>query len=43
MCMRLPSSFQDHFASLTEPRSSHAPNQRYELLALLVIAVWAVI
>ena len=43
MCMRLPSSFQDHFASLTEPRSSHAPNQRHELLALLVIAVWAVI
>ena len=43
MCMRVPSSFQDHFASLTDPRSSHAPNQRHELLALLVMAVCAVI
>ena len=43
MCMRVPSSFQDHFASLTDPRSSHAPNQRHELLAILVIAVCAVI
>src|SRR5215468_5739007 len=42
MCMRVPSSFQDHFASLTDPQSSHAPNQRHALLALLVIAVCAV-
>ena len=43
MCMRVPSSFQDHFASLTDPRSSHAPNQRHALLAILVMAVWAVL
>jgi predicted transposase YbfD/YdcC len=43
MCMRVPSSFQEHFASLTEPRSAHAPNQRHALLAMLVIAVCAVI
>jgi predicted transposase YbfD/YdcC len=43
MCLRAPSSFQDHFASLTDPRSFHAPNQRHELLAILVIAVCAVI
>jgi len=41
--MRVPSSFQDPFASLTEPRSTHAPNQRHEWLAMLVIAVCAVI
>ena len=28
---------------LTNPRSAHAPNQRHELLAILVIAVCAVI
>lgn len=43
MCMRVPSSFQEHFASLTDPRSPHAPNQRHALLAILVIAVCAVI
>jgi predicted transposase YbfD/YdcC len=43
MCMRAPSSFQDHFASLTDPRSFHAPNQRHELIDILVIAVCAVI
>jgi len=43
MCMRMPSSFQDHFASLPDPRSLHAPNQRHELLDILVIAVCAVI
>ena len=43
MCMRVPSSFQEHFASLTDPRSTHAPNQRHALLAMLVIAVCAVI
>lgn len=43
MCMRTPSSFQDHFASLSDPRSCHAPNLRYELIDILVIAVCAVI
>ncbi len=43
MCMRVPSSFPDHFVSLTAPRSAHAPNQRHALLAILVIAVCAVI
>jgi len=43
MCMRAPSSFQDHFVSLTDPRSFHAPNQRHELIDILVIAVCAVI
>jgi predicted transposase YbfD/YdcC len=43
MCMRVPSSFQDHFASLSDPRSFHAPNQRHELIDILVIAVCAVI
>jgi len=43
MCMRTPSSFLEHFASLSDPRSFHAPNQRHELLDILVIAVCAVI
>src|SRR5262245_21966890 len=43
MCMRVPSSCQDHCAALTDPRSTHAPNQRHEWLAMLVIAVCAVI
>ena len=43
MCMRRPSSFLEHFASLSDPRSFHAPNQRHELLDILVIAVCAVI
>ncbi len=43
MCMRASSSFQDHFANLSDPRSFHAPNQRHELLDILVIAVCAVI
>ena len=43
MCMHAPSSFQDHFASLTDPRSFHAPNQRHELNDILVIAICAVI
>jgi predicted transposase YbfD/YdcC len=41
--MCVPSSFQDHFASLSDPRSFHAPNQRHELIDILVIAVCAVI
>ena len=43
MGMLAPSSFQDHFALLTDPRSSHAPNQRHQLIDILVIAVCAVI
>ncbi len=43
MGMLAPSSFQDHFASLSDPRSAHAPNQRHELIDILVIAVCAVI
>jgi len=41
--MRVSSSFQEHCASFTDPRASHAPNQRHEFLAILVIAVCAVI
>jgi predicted transposase YbfD/YdcC len=41
--MRAPSSFQAHFASLSDPRSFHAPNQRHELIDILVIAICAVI
>lgn len=43
MCMRVPSSLQEHCASLTDPRSSHAPNQRHVGLAMLVLAVCAVV
>src|SRR5262245_4197202 len=43
MGMLAPSSFQDHFAALSDPRSAHAPNQRHELIEILVIAVCAVI
>ncbi|PON11324.1 ISAs1 family transposase, partial [Candidatus Entotheonella serta] len=43
MCMRVPSSFQDHFASLSDPRSFRAPNLRHDLIDILVIAVCAVI
>ena len=43
MGMLAPSSFQDHFAALSDPRSAHAPNQRHELIDILVIAVCAVI
>ena len=37
------SSFQHHFASLSDPRSPHAPNQRHDLIDILFIAVCAVI
>jgi len=37
------SSFQDHFAALSDPRSPHAPNQRHDLIDILFIAVCAVI
>jgi predicted transposase YbfD/YdcC len=43
MGMLAPSSFQDHFAALTDPRFPNAPNQRYELIDILVIAVCEVI
>ena len=43
MGMLMPSSFQDHFASLTDPRCPHAPHQRHPLIDMLVIAVCAVI
>jgi hypothetical protein len=43
MCMRAPSSFPNHFASLSDPRSFHAPNQRHELIDTLVMAICAVI
>jgi hypothetical protein len=41
--MRVPSLFQDHFASLSDPHSFHAPNLRHDLIDILVIAVYAVI
>ena len=43
MGMRVPSSFQEHFATLTDPRCPHAPNSRHRLMDILVIAVCAVI
>jgi predicted transposase YbfD/YdcC len=41
--MRAPSSFQKHFATLSDPRSFHAPNLRHELLDILIISICAVI
>jgi predicted transposase YbfD/YdcC len=43
MGMRLPSSFQDNFVTLTDPRCPYAPNSRHLLMDILVIAVCAVI
>jgi hypothetical protein len=43
MGMLLPSSFHDHFATLTDPRCPHAPHSRHLLMDILVIAVCAVI
>jgi predicted transposase YbfD/YdcC len=43
MGMRSPSAFQDHFATLTDPRDPAAPNSRHLLMDILVIAVCAVI
>jgi len=41
---KLPaSSFQDYFATLTDPRCPNAPNGRHQLMDILVIAVCAVI
>jgi predicted transposase YbfD/YdcC len=38
-----PSAFQDHFATLTDPRCPAAPNSRHLLMDILIIAVCAVI
>ena len=43
MGMRVPSSFHEHFAVLTDPRCPYAPNSRHLLMDILVIAVCAVI
>src|SRR2546427_10008175 len=43
MGMRVPSSFHEHFAALTDPRCPLAPNSRHLLMDILVIAVCAVI
>ena len=43
MGMLAPSSLQEHFATLTDPRCPHAPNSRHLLMDILVIAVCAVI
>jgi predicted transposase YbfD/YdcC len=43
MGMRSPSAFQDHFATLTDPRHPAAPNSRHLLMDILIIAVCAVI
>jgi predicted transposase YbfD/YdcC len=43
MGMLAPSSFQDHFATLTDPRCPYAPNSRHLLMDILIIAVCAVI
>ena len=37
------SSFQDYFATLTDPRCPDAPNSRHQLRDILIIAVCAVI
>jgi predicted transposase YbfD/YdcC len=37
------SSFQDYFATLTDPRCPDAPNSRHQLMDMLLIAVCAVI
>ena len=42
MGMRVPSSFHEHFATLTDPRCPCAPNSRHLLMDILVIAVCAV-
>ena len=42
MGMLAPSSFQEHFATLTDPRCPQAPNSRHLLMDILIIAVCAV-
>ena len=43
MGMLPASSFQDYFATLTDPRCPDAPNRRHHLMDILLIAVCAVI
>jgi hypothetical protein len=43
MGMLPASSFQDYFATLTDPRCPGAPNSRHPLMDILLIAVCAVI
>ena len=43
MGMLPASSFQDYFATLTDPRCPDAPNSRHSLMDILLIAVCAVI
>jgi len=43
MGMRAPVSFQEHFATLTDPRCPQAPNSRHRLMDILILAVCAVI
>ena len=43
MGMRAPVSFQQYFATLTDPRCPQAPHSRHLLMDILIIAVCAVI
>jgi DDE_Tnp_1-associated len=43
MGMRVPSSFHDYVATLTDPRCPDAPNRQHLLMDILGIAVCAVI
>jgi len=43
MGMLPAASFQDYFATLTDPRCPNAPNRRHQLMDILVMAVCAVI
>jgi len=43
MGMLPASSFQDYFATLTDPRCPDAPNSRHQLMDILLIAVCAVV
>src|SRR4030095_6242544 len=43
MGMRAPVSFQEHFATLTDPRWPQAPHSRHRLMDILILAVCAVI
>jgi predicted transposase YbfD/YdcC len=43
MGMRAPVSFQEHFATLTDPRWPQAPHSRHRLRDILILAVCAVI
>src|SRR5262245_51583824 len=43
MSRHAPSSFYEHFATLTDPRCPYAPNSRHLLMDILVIAVCDVI